>query len=98
MKTLPLVVLLAPVAWPNEALFEAARKGDVKGVRSALDNGADVNAKWRYDQTALLMAAFCGHTDMAKLLVERGADVDVKDSFYGMTPLAGARTREAIPG
>jgi hypothetical protein len=49
-----------------------------------------VDAKWRYDQTALFMAARGGHIEAVKLLLERGANADVKDSFYSMTALSGA--------
>lgn len=36
--------------------------------------------------TALLAATSAGHTDIVKLLLERGADVDCADSL-GVTPL-----------
>ena len=85
-----LIVLLAGALLGNDALFDATRKGDLAAVKTALDGGADVNAKWRYDQTALFIAAFRGHTDVAKLLLERGANPTVKDSFYGMTAVAAA--------
>lgn len=69
----------------NDQLFEAVRKGDAAAVTSLLDKGADVNAKFRYGQTALFKAAERGHTDVVKVLLDRGADVTVKDTFYGAT-------------
>jgi hypothetical protein len=66
----------------NEALWDAARAGDVARLAALLDNGADVNAKARYNVTALIFAADKGHLDAVKLLVTRGADVNVEDSFY----------------
>ena len=85
------IVLCLPGAlWANEDFFAAARKGDVAVLRAHLDKGLDVNTKWRYDQTALLIAASRGHVEAVKLLLERGAAVDIKDSFYGVTPLGGA--------
>jgi hypothetical protein len=74
----------------SDALFDAARKGDLAAVRAALDSGVTVDATWRYDQTALFIAAGRGHTDIVRLLLERGARADVKDSFYGMTALGAA--------
>ena len=59
----------------NESLWEAARAGDVARITTALDKGADVNAKSRYDVTPLIFAASSGHLAAVKLLVERGADV-----------------------
>jgi hypothetical protein len=68
----------------NEDLFAAARAGDVAAVTRALERGADVNAKARYDMTALAFAADKGHIDVVKLLLERGADLNVQDTFYRM--------------
>lgn len=69
----------------NDQLFEAVRKGDAAAVTSLLDKGADVNAKFRYGQTALFKAAERGYTEVVKVLLARGADATVKDTFYGAT-------------
>ena len=74
----------------NDQFWEAVRKGDVAQVTAFLDKGVDVNAKFRYGQTALFKAAERGHTDVVKLLLARGADVTVKDSFYGATAMTWA--------
>jgi len=46
-----------------------------------LDKGADINAKDRDGWTPLIKAAAGGFTDLARLLLERGADMDVVDSL-----------------
>ena len=74
----------------TEALAEAARKGDAAAVKKLLDEGVDVNTKFRYGATALSFACDRGHLDVAKLLVERGADVNARDTFYSATPLIWA--------
>ena len=74
----------------NDQLFEAVRKGDVAGVTAALDRGADVNAKFRYGQTALFKAAERGNVQITKILLDHGADVNVKDTFYQATPMTWA--------
>jgi outer membrane protein assembly factor BamB len=66
----------------NEALFAAARAGDTAQIIAALDRGADLNAKARYDVTALIFAAGGGRLDAVRLLVSRGADVNSQDTFY----------------
>jgi ankyrin repeat protein len=75
-----------------DALADAARKGDAAVVKKLLDEGVDVNTKYRYGATALSYACDRGHLDVVKLLLDRGADVNVKDSFYGATPLIWAVT------
>lgn len=85
MTTWLLVTLLAAAqggAPSAEALFEAARSGDRARVAQLLDAGVDVNARARYDVTALGFAADKGHLDVVRLLVERGADLTVQDTFY----------------
>lgn len=74
----------------NDQLFEAVRKGDAAAVTAALDKGADANAKYRYGMTALFKAAERGYTEVAKVLLDRGVDVKVKDSFYGATAMTWA--------
>jgi len=74
----------------NDQLFEAVRKGDVAGVTAALDRGADVNAKFRYGQTALFKAAERGNAEITKILLAHGAEVNVKDTFYQATPTSWA--------
>ena len=69
----------------NEALFEAARAGDVAKIESALAQGAGVNATSRYNVTALIFAASNGRLEAVKLLVARGANVNAVDSFYHAT-------------
>ena len=74
----------------NDQLFEAVRKGDAAAVTALLDKGADVNAKFRYGQTALFKAAERGHTAVVKVLLDRGADVKVQDTFYKATAMTWA--------
>jgi Ankyrin repeats (3 copies) len=73
-----------------DQLAEAARKGDAAVVKKLLDEGVDVDTKFRYSATALSYACDRGHLDVVKLLLDRGADVNVKDTFYGATPLTWA--------
>ena len=86
---LALVSMVIAQATPaNEALWEAARAGDITRISAALAQGADVNAKARYDVTALIFAASSGRLDAVKLLVARGANVNAEDSFYKATAVA----------
>jgi outer membrane protein assembly factor BamB len=70
-----------------EALWDAARQGEVARIGALLDQGADVNAKTRYGVTPLIFAADNGHLEAVKLLVSRGAEIDAQDAFYRMRAL-----------
>jgi outer membrane protein assembly factor BamB len=83
MWTLLAALAQAPAPADPDALFDAARRGDGAAVVSLLDRGVDVNARSRYGVTALGFAAGEGRIDVVRLLVERGADLQVADSFYG---------------
>ena len=76
-----------PATDKADALSEAARKGDAAAVKKLIDDGVDVNTKFRYNRTALSFAADRGHADVVKLLLERGADVTAKDTFYKASAL-----------
>jgi hypothetical protein len=80
----------------NDKLFEAVRKGDLAATTALLDQGADVNAKFRYGMTALFKAAERGHLEIVKLLLERGVDTTVKDTFYGASALSRALDNDHI--
>lgn len=91
-----LVLLLTPLLADDlgDDLLAATRKGDIAQVKVLLDKGAAVNAKTRYNQTPLFFACDRGYLEIAKLLIERGADVDAKDNFYNATPLTWAMSKK----
>jgi FOG: Ankyrin repeat len=62
----------------NVQLLEAAQNGNVNYVRSALNHGADVNARNTKGLTALMMASERGNVEVVKLLLDKGADVNAK--------------------
>jgi len=82
-----LALAQAPAPTKAEQFQDAARKGDAAAVKKLLDEGVDVNTKFRYNATALFYACDAGHVDVVKVLLDRGADMTVKDTFYGFTPL-----------
>ena len=83
-----LALAQAPPLTKGEQLQEAARKGDAAAVKKLLDEGVDVNTKFRYNATALFYACDHGHLEVVKVLLDRGADLSLKDTYYGFTPLA----------
>src|SRR3989338_374890 len=74
----------------DEALLDAAEKGDLAAMSAALDNGADINVKGGYWQdSALIKAAKAGHIEMVKVLVSKGASLNNQDK-NGITALMRA--------
>ncbi|UCE48728.1 MAG: ankyrin repeat domain-containing protein [Phycisphaerales bacterium] len=75
------------------SLNAAARRDARTGIAELLiEHGADVNfrhAKWGKDDTALHTAAFRGHVEMARLLVNRGGNVNMLrgPNGFATTPL-----------
>ncbi len=71
--------LPAEAEWVQQALWKAAKEGDLAVVEKTLASGADVNAKNKVDQTALILAAENGHLKVTKLLLENDANPDEED-------------------
>ncbi|MDP1857086.1 MAG: ankyrin repeat domain-containing protein [Gemmatimonadaceae bacterium] len=79
------------------ALLLAIREGEAGTVVALLDGGADINAVSAGDRTSpLLMAAINGQYDVAKLLIERGADPNLT-SDAGAAPLYAVLNKEWAP-
>jgi hypothetical protein len=74
-----------------ERLWRAARTGDAKAVAAELEAGVDVNSATTYKSTALSFACDRGHAEVVKLLLERGANPNITDTFYNATPLTWAQ-------
>ena len=91
------VVRLLPAADAKErhaALALAAQHGHADVVRLLLDAGEDPN---RYNpdgfhshSTPLHQAVWADHAEAVKLLVEKGARLDLRDTIYDGTPLGWA--------
>jgi ankyrin repeat protein len=78
-------------------LIWAAVRNHVETVAWLLDHGADINQKATFGGathghgiTALHMAAQSGCMPVVKLLVERGADLALKDDLYHSTAIGAA--------
>ena len=76
------------------AIHDAAMKGDIAAITTALDSGADVNAIDMVGASPLYWAAQGGHLTAAKLLIERGADVNGKTNLG--QPLTAAVRKDRI--
>jgi hypothetical protein len=73
---------LPPLKPADQALIDAAQRGDAAGVNHALDSGAHVNVYDNTGESALLQAAALGHDDVVRTLLQRGADLQFTNSIH----------------
>ena len=81
----------------------AACLPDIAEVQRRLNNGSDVNAKGVNGYAPSIGAAELGHSDVVKLLLEKGADANAKDKNGETALMASVVKRpsgsgEATPG
>lgn len=83
-------------------LYTAVENNDYESAKKAIERGAWIN-KHRYilyisglipnNPTPLIMACWEGNQEMVELLIENGADVNLKDNCLEQTPLIAAISR-----
>ena len=81
-----------PVSGDNQEeytkpLHQAAADGDIEQVKLLLSRGTDVNEKDQYGRTALHCASWKGHADVAELLINQGARINVTTAMMASSPL-----------
>ena len=74
----------------DNALGNASSQNEVEMAMLLLRRGADPNIATEENFTPLLSAAYHGHTEMVRLLIRAGANVNAAETRYGFTPLASA--------
>ncbi|MCA1578820.1 MAG: ankyrin repeat domain-containing protein [Acidobacteria bacterium] len=75
-------------------LTQAVTSGDAGAVSTVLANGADVNERTGGGQTPLILATIFGHTHIIPLLLEAGADPQLRDNL-GLNAVDWAHRRGA---
>ena len=87
---MPMLLAMRPV---DEALLNAAFKGDLGEVNKLIKKEADVNAANAGGFTPLIAAAEKGHQKIVALLLTQGAEVKQATTDNGTTPLIVAAER-----
>ena len=70
-------------------LFQAAREGDTGLLGGYLSAGAPATMTNAAGDSLLMLAAYHGHAETVRLILEHGAEPDTAND-RGQTPLAGA--------
>ncbi|TEA18382.1 putative ankyrin repeat protein [Colletotrichum sidae] len=70
-------------------LYDGARQGDLALFQQALPAGLPANMTNEKGDTLLMLAAYHGHAELVKLLMQHGADPN-RLNDRGQSPLAGA--------
>jgi hypothetical protein len=85
----------SPATAQNTELRDAATRGDVLRIQALLeDDRVDVNAVDQQQETALHWAAWGGHLEAVRLLVEEGsADMNFRGRVHNRSALGFARDR-----
>ena len=74
----------------DEQLLDAAKRGDAVKIRHLLVQAVDIETRDSSGRTALLLATHRNAIEVARILIEAGADVSISDSDE-VSPLAHAR-------
>lgn len=86
---------IAPPEW--DLLLSAAAKDNLEQVRDLVERqGVPVSHSNGIGQTALHVAALWGHVNVARYLVQAGADVNAANQIMGATPLHAALSSHRI--
>jgi uncharacterized protein len=72
------------------ALMEAVQRNDAAAVKSLISSGVNVSELDAHRDAPLVMAAYLGHTEIVRMLLEAGADIRAVDPGMQATALHAA--------
>ena len=76
--------LLLDLLTPIEEFLKASENGNLKKIKSMLNKEINIktliNAVDKENNTALILASKFGYSEIAKILIENGADVNAKNN------------------
>jgi hypothetical protein len=84
--------LLQSMVVKDKVIIEAASDGNAERVAELIGLGVNVNARDRWGWSAMSMCAYGGYLDIARMLLDHGADLDNVD-VDGDTPTSLAASR-----
>ncbi|ACE05786.1 hypothetical protein Aasi_0363 [Candidatus Amoebophilus asiaticus 5a2] len=73
--------LKAAQRYINQHLISAAETGNYQEIITCINRGADVNTKDKARNTALIWAALKGYVHIGRILIKKGADINMINYF-----------------
>ena len=61
-------------------LYQAIKNNDLQEVKKLINEGAALNVKNEYGNTPLHFAAYYGHTNIVRYLIEKGANIYIENN------------------
>ena len=74
----------------NNMLIEAVSENKIEEVKKALKKGANVNVITKNTTPLLIASGYAGYTEIARILIDQGADVNLRKKRDDETPLTYA--------
>lgn len=71
----------------NLELINSVKQSNLNKVKEYINKGADISTKDNHGKTPLHIAAKRGLLDIAKFLLDKGADIDAQENKFGRAPL-----------
>jgi ankyrin repeat protein len=75
----------------TKTIFEAAKRNNAEAVRLLIELGTSIEIEDKTKQRPLHVAAYADAVHVAKVLIERGAEIDPVETNWGNSPLDNAR-------
>ena len=86
------------IAAPKKSLEAAAAEGDVDAVRQHIAAGTDPNTQHLTNGSKpLIVEPTIGHTEVARALIQRGADLEIQNSDGATERAARRSSRSPVP-
>lgn len=92
-----LSVLAALPATADQRMFNDFLRGDTRTAVAYIESGGDPMVRDKNGMTLLHWAAWTGEEEIARSLISRGVDVDVRSEPGGATPLMQASGGAGLP-
>ena len=83
-------------AGKDPEIIKYSKKGDLAKVQQLIASGADINAIDKDNTTALMWAIQKKHMDIARFLIDKGADVNVQGNSEALITAAGYGYTELV--